>query len=160
MEEKIHVELEYLKLEFQPFSTTSSSSSCSTYIDLTSHVETMFYVCCVPLLELKSKILKFCHQIRVSKTQDAQGLFGTLTWSWFSITKTPKRGPHYLAYPTPTIRHPTRSWLSLSLSLFLFALVVLLVETVWTSKRIHKEERIRKNQWRRHVQVRVFPGTP
>ena len=34
-------------------------------------------------------------------------MFGTLTWSWFSITKTPKHRPHCLTYPTPTICHPT-----------------------------------------------------
>ena len=42
------------------------------------------------------------------------------------------------------LRHPYLVMaLSLSLSLFfLFGLVVLLVETVWTSKRIHKKENI------------------
>ena len=35
-------------------------------------------------------------------------LFCTLTRSWFSITKTPKRRPRYLTYTTPTICHPTR----------------------------------------------------
>ena len=32
----------------------------------------------------------------------------TFQRSWFSITKTTKRKPHYLTYTTPTICHPTR----------------------------------------------------
>ena len=48
MEEKIHLELDYLKLESQLFSISSSS------IELTSHMETLLHVCCVPGLELES----------------------------------------------------------------------------------------------------------
>ena len=57
MEEKIHLELDYLKLESQLFSISSSS------IELTSHMETLLHVCCVSVLELESEIFKFCHQI-------------------------------------------------------------------------------------------------
>ena len=44
-------------------------------------METLFHVCCVPVLELKPKMVKFCHQIQISKTQNAnlQNSFKNLT---------------------------------------------------------------------------------
>ena len=44
-------------------------------------METLFHVCCVPVLELKPKMVKFCHQIQISKTRNAnlQNSFKNLT---------------------------------------------------------------------------------